>query len=68
MKKGLWFFAGVAIALGAALMIGQPSEPELELQGYCANVKAGVWPDYEGTYKIECGGKDPPVFNENLAK
>lgn len=61
--------AGIAVMLALALLvIVGNDEAELEQKAYCNNVGAGVWPDYNGTYKVECGGKDPPKFDENLTK
>ena len=41
---------------------------EVEQAAYCRNVRDGVWPDFHKSYKDECGGKDPPKFNEELTK
>lgn len=29
-------------------------EAERQAEEYCHNVKSGIWPDYEGTYKEFC--------------
>jgi len=29
-------------------------EEERQAEEYCHNVKSGIWPDYEGTYKEFC--------------
>lgn len=29
-------------------------DEELQAVSYCENVKSGLWPDYQGTYKSEC--------------
>lgn len=68
MKRVNWLIVAIVVAALALVAIVGIDDPELEQQTYCQNVKEGVWPDYEGTYKQECGGKDPPHFNENLAK
>lgn len=61
----LWI---VCALIAAAIVYVGIDDPELEQRTYCQNVKEGIWPDYEGTYKQECGGKDPPKFHENLTK
>lgn len=53
----------IAIALGCG-----PDETEVEQKQYCDNVRDGYWPDYNGSYKAECGGKNPPKFDGNLTK
>lgn len=62
----LWFVS-LVIALAVLFFVGI-DDPEGEQAQYCNNVREGVWPDYEGTYKQECGGKDPPQFNADLTK
>lgn len=45
-----------AFILGLMFVIGsQDYKDELQQQSeYCKNVKSGVWPDYQGTFKKEC--------------
>lgn len=60
------------LLIGACVVIVgimDKQDAELEHKAYCNNVREGVWPDYKpGRYKDECGGKDPPPFNEDLTK
>lgn len=47
------------IALAVVVVIGIVGNMDYEdavreQLSYCDNVKAGVWPDYDGTYKTEC--------------
>lgn len=35
---------------------------------YCDNVANGVWPDYEGSFKAECGGEEPPKFTQEILR
>lgn len=59
----------VGSALAIACIAGMiKDDAELEQMTYCVNVERGIWPDYEQTYKVECGGKDPPKFNVDFAK
>lgn len=65
------FLAVIAAGIIAATVLGcmGPDELELEQQQYCNNVRDGIWPDYErGRFKSECGGEDPPKFQEDLTK
>lgn len=62
---------GLIAILTAFIVVGimDKQDAELEQQRYCNNVRDGVWPDYEpGRYKLECGGKNPPKFHEDLTK
>lgn len=61
---------GLALIVAGVVIVGiaDKQDAELEQQTYCQNVREGVWPDYHHTFKDECGGKDPPHFNEDLAK
>lgn len=61
---------GLVAIIAAVIVVGMmdKQDAELEQQRYCNNVRDGVWPDYHGTYKDECGGKDPPKFDESLTK
>ena len=52
----------------AIVGISSKQDAELERRQYCNNVRYGVWPDYKKTFKAECGGKNPPQFNEDLTK
>ena len=62
---GVW----LVVIMAVGTLVAGPDEVELEQRQYCNNVRDGVWPDYEpGRYKRECGGKDPPKFNEEIAK
>lgn len=42
-------------------IVGHFDAEEEEAQSilYCENVKAGIWPDYEGTYKKYCKKSSP---------
>lgn len=47
------------IALAVVVVIGVVGNMDYEdtvreQLSYCENVKAGVWPDYDSTYKTEC--------------
>lgn len=46
----------IAVLLLAFGIVGHFDAEDEEAQGilYCENVKAGIWPDYEGTYKKFC--------------
>ncbi len=59
----------VAIAC-AVIVVGtlDKQAQDTEHRQYCNNVRDGVWPDFHGTFKQECGGNDPPPFNEDLTK
>ena len=61
---------GLVAIIAAVIVVGMmdKQDAELEQQRYCNNVRDGVWPDYHGTFKDECGGKDPPKFDESLTK
>jgi hypothetical protein len=61
---GVLFLAACVIVVG---MMDKQAIDEQQQQ-YCNNVRDGVWPDYHGTFKSECGGKDPPKFNADLTK
>lgn len=55
----------------AMVIVGKMERTDAKLNQlqYCNNVRDGVWPDYErGRYKLECGGNEPPPFNEDLTK
>jgi hypothetical protein len=56
------------LALFIVLAIVGIDDPDLDQAAYCMNVADGTWPDYLGTYKDECGGTEPPKFNENFTK
>lgn len=46
----LSFIFGLIFVIGS-----QDYNDELREQSkYCENVKSGVWPDYQGTFKKEC--------------
>lgn len=65
-KLAIWL---VVIVFVGMILAGGPDEVEAERQQYCNNVRDGIWPDYDaGRYKLDCGGKDPPKFNEEIAK
>lgn len=55
------------LLLALALIVGI-DDPSREQAVYCSNVSDGVWPDYKGTYRESCGGKEPPQFHQELAK
>lgn len=61
---------GLLFVIAAFIVVGMmdKQDAELEQQRYCNNVRDGVWPDYHGTFKDECGGKEPPKFNADLTK
>lgn len=61
---------GVVLIAAAVIVVGMMDKQALDEQQrqYCNNVRDGVWPDYEHTYKESCGGKDPPKFDESLTK
>lgn len=64
-SKAVLIGALVVLALALLALVGEDEADESQ-RIYCENVRAGVWPDYEGTYQAECGGEKPPKFNENL--
>ncbi len=51
--KGLLIALAVVAAIGIVGNMDYKDEVR-EVVAYCDNVKAGVWPDYNGTYKTEC--------------
>lgn len=68
MKRRATRFIIAGLALLIVLAIVGTNEPALEQTEYCRNVAEGIWPDYHGTFKEECGGENPPKFNEDLTK
>lgn len=49
------FFAGVAVCLLLGLIGAKDAQDEdIQAAQYCYNVKHGIWPDYEGSYKKDC--------------
>lgn len=65
------FLLGIACGIGLCLVMSScvgKDEVEVERDQYCRQVRDGYWPDYRGTYREECGGKDPPKFNADLTK
>ena len=49
--------AGVILALLVLLgVVGRmdADDAQREAENYCEMVKAGFWPDYQGTYRREC--------------
>lgn len=59
MQKANTPFRTLAILVVIVLLVGIVGKMDyedelLELDMYCQNVHAGVWPDYEGTYAKEC--------------
>lgn len=63
--KNLGFFV---LLLALAMLAGYVGNDDLGQRQYCNNVRDGVWPDFRKTYLKECGGKEPPKFNEALTK
>lgn len=63
--KGLLIAAAVFVIVG---LVGRMDfEDEVREQiAYCENVKAGVWPDYDGTYKTECTAEKLKEFQNIL--
>lgn len=61
-------FAMLALVYAYIVGIAEKQTTDAEQQQYCANVRDGLWPDFHGSYKAECGGKNPPQFHENLTK
>lgn len=54
LKIGPWLVALlVVLALG---IVGRmdADDAQLEADHYCEMVKAGHWPDYQGTYRTQC--------------
>lgn len=66
LKAAAW----LTVVLVAVIIVGNQDKRALEEEQrrYCNNVSQGVWPDYKGTFKKECGGNNPPKFNGNLTK
>jgi hypothetical protein len=48
----------------AVFGFGMRSDVDLQQDSYCKNVAAGIWPDYEGTFRESCGGKTAPKFTQ----
>jgi hypothetical protein len=63
MFKKICIFAAVILAVGIVGHYDYEDEQAAEAL-YCDNVKAGIWPDYEGTYKKYC----PKIFKERLTQ
>lgn len=57
--------AGIVAALGVVGNMDFKDEVREQI-AYCENVKAGVWPDYNGTYKAECTSDKIKKFYEFL--
>lgn len=62
--------AGLAFMLVCLAIVGISDKQRMDDQTreYCNMVRDGLWPDYKKTFKAECGGKNPPQFNEDLTK
>lgn len=61
-----WLIA-IAVFLAVGLVGRMDFEDEVREQiAYCENVKAGVWPDYDGTYKAECTAEKLKEFQNIL--
>lgn len=55
MKRYQVALAVVAVVVAMGVVGNMDYADEVRQQiAYCENVKAGVWPDYDGTYKTEC--------------
>lgn len=63
--KGLLIAAAVFVIVG---LVGRMDfEDEVREQiAYCENVKAGAWPDYNGTHKAECTAEKLKEFQNIL--
>ena len=60
-KNTLVVFISLLVVLGIALLVTGTLEYQDEVQSqetYCDMVKAGNWPDYEGTYHDFCERSD----------
>lgn len=63
--KGLLIALAVLLAFG--IVGNMDYEDEVREQvAYCENVKAGMWPDYNGTYKTECTAERLKEFQNIL--
>lgn len=61
-----WLIA-IAVFVAVGLVGRMDFEDEVREQiAYCENVKAGVWPDYDGTYKTECTAEKLEEFKNIL--
>ena len=61
-----WLIA-IAVFVAVGLVGRMDFEDEVRQQiAYCENVKAGVWPDYDGTYKAECTAEKLEEFKNIL--
>lgn len=61
-----WLIA-IAVFVAVGLVGRMDFEDEVRQQiAYCENVKAGVWPDYDGTYKTECTAEKLEEFKNIL--
>jgi len=68
MSRLRTFAIGVMVgSLIVAACVGKDDVTAAQEQ-YCNNVRAGIWPDYNKTFKEDCGGENPPKFNEDLTK
>lgn len=51
--------AAVALSLFGVLGATDFQDDQMEAELYCANVRAGIWPDYQGTYRKHCKPPKP---------
>jgi len=55
MKRYQVALAVLAVIVAIGIVGNMDYKDEVRQQiAYCENVKAGVWPDYDRTYKTEC--------------
>ena len=56
MKKQITIPVGMLLVLAAFGFAGHMDyeDQQAEQAHYCEMVKAGFWPDYQGTYRREC--------------
>lgn len=62
MKRKLTTVAAVLALFAAFGFVGAMDYEDAKAEEalYCDNVKAGVWPDYEGTYVSQCEATHGP--------
>ena len=63
--EGLLIAAAVFVVVGLVGRMDFDNEVREQI-AYCENVKAGVWPDYKGTYKTECTAEKLKEFQNIL--
>ena len=61
-----WLIAAAVVAALGIVGSTDYADEVREQVSYCENVKAGVWPDYNGTYETECTAERLKEYQEIL--